>query len=95
MDEHHQPFEQHRQVDSENVEFWSARELSKILDYSEYRHFAPVLERAKEACLNSGQAVEDHFEEILDMVKIGSGASSWPLTCFAQHKQKRNCDVIK
>lgn len=74
MNEHHQPFEQFRQKDKRGTEFWSARDLSKILSYSEYRHFIPVLERAKEACLNSGQSVENHFEEILDMVKIGSGA---------------------
>ncbi len=28
----------------------------------------------KEACQNSGHNIEDHFEEILEMVKIGSGA---------------------
>jgi len=51
-----------------------ARPLAKVLDYSEYRHFLPVLERAKEACRNSNQAVEDHFEDVLAMVEIGSGA---------------------
>ena len=54
MNEHHQPFEEIKQVDDEGSEYWSARELAKLLDYSEYRHFTPVLERAKEACLNSG-----------------------------------------
>jgi hypothetical protein len=43
--------------------------FSKILDYSEYRHVTPVLERAKEACLNSGQSVENHIEDVLDMVR--------------------------
>lgn len=74
MNEHHQPFEEIKQVDDEGSEYWSARELAKLLDYSEYRHFTPVLERAKEACLNSGHNVEDHFEDVLGMVKIGSGA---------------------
>ena len=48
--------------------------LAKVLEYSEYRHFQPVIERAKEACRNSGQPVDDHFEDVLDMVDIGSGA---------------------
>lgn len=74
MNEHHQPFEEIKQVDDEGSEYWSARELAKLLDYSEYRHFTPVLERAKEACLNSGHNVDDHFEDVLGMVKIGSGA---------------------
>ena len=68
----HQTFELIKQEDG--GEFWSARKLAKVLEYSEYRHFLPVIERAKEACKNSGRNVGDHFEDILDMVDIGSGA---------------------
>ena len=67
-------FEQIRQVDENGNEFWSARDLGKVLEYSEFRHFVPVIDRAKEACKNSGLSVSDHFEDMLDMVKIGSGA---------------------
>ncbi len=67
-------FEQIRQTDENGNEYWSARDLSKALEYSEYRHFIPVIERAKEACVNSGQNTTDHFEDILEMVTIGSGA---------------------
>ncbi|MDF3934439.1 DNA damage-inducible protein D [Pseudomonas citronellolis] len=74
MDEQHQSFEQLKQEDEGGTEYWSARSLSKLLDYSEYRHFLPVLARAKEACSNSGHAIEDHFEDALGMVVIGSGA---------------------
>lgn len=74
MNEHHQPFDKIKQVDESGSEYWSARALAKLLDYSEYRHFIPVLERAKDACLNSGHNASDHFEDVLDMVKIGSGA---------------------
>ena len=71
---HHKTFEQIRQFDAAGNEFWLARALSKVLDYSEFRHFLPVVDRAKEACRNSGHSVEDHFEDILEMVEIGSGA---------------------
>jgi len=67
-------FEQIKLMDENGNEYWSARDMSKILEYSEYRHFLPVLEKAKEACTNSKQEVADHFEEVLDMVRIGSGA---------------------
>ena len=67
-------FEQIKRLDKNKNEFWSARDLSKVLEYSEYRHFKPVIDKAKEACKNSGYAVADHFEDILDMVSIGSGA---------------------
>ena len=71
---HHATFERIRHVDADGNEFWLARPLAKVLDYSEYRHFLPVLERAREACRNSGQDAQDHFEDILEMVDIGSGA---------------------
>jgi DNA-damage-inducible protein D len=67
-------FEQIRRLDENNNEYWTARDLSKVLEYSEYRHFKPVIEKAKEACKNSGYQDTDHFEDILDMVSIGSCA---------------------
>jgi DNA-damage-inducible protein D len=67
-------FEQIKSVDENGNEWWSARKLGKILEYSEYRHFKPVIEKAKEACKNSQQSVSDHFEDFLEMVQIGLGA---------------------
>jgi len=55
--------------------FWSARDLAKALDYSEYRHFLPVIKKAKQACEKSGQLVDDHFEDVLDMIKLGKTAT--------------------
>lgn len=72
--QHHETFEGIRQLDPDGNEFWLARQLAKVLDYSQYRHFLPVIERAKEACFNSGQPVIDHIEDVLTMVDIGSGA---------------------
>jgi DNA-damage-inducible protein D len=67
-------FEQIKRLDKNKNEYWTARDLAKVLEYSEYRHFKPVIERAKDACKNSGFAVSDHFEDILGLVTIGSGA---------------------
>lgn len=72
--QHHATFEELRQMDNDGNEFWLARPLAKVLDYSEYRHFLPVIQRAREACAKSRQSVADHFEDILEMVDIGSGA---------------------
>ncbi len=71
---HYQTFDKIKMIDDEGREFWTARGLSKILGYSEYRHFLPVVGKAKEAVENSQQTVTDHFEDFLDMVEIGSGA---------------------
>ena len=67
-------FEQIKRNDQNKSEYWTARDLSKVLEYSEYRHFKPVIDRAKEACKNSGYLVDNHFEDILGMVSIGSQA---------------------
>lgn len=74
VQQHHATFEGIRHLDADGNEFWLARQLASVLDYSQYRHFVPVIERAKEACSNSGQPVADHIEDVLTMVDIGSGA---------------------
>lgn len=70
---HHQTFESLKQEEKDGCEFWSARKLAKVLEYSEYRHFLPVIGKAKEACKNSGHNIVDHFEDILDMIEVGKG----------------------
>jgi DNA-damage-inducible protein D len=72
--QHQATFDGIRHLDEADNEYWRARQLAKVLEYSEYRHFLPVIERAQAACQNSGQRVVDHFEDVLEMVAIGSGA---------------------
>lgn len=92
-------FEQVRQTDGAGNEFWSARDLAKILEYSEYRHFLPVVERAKESCSNSGQQVADHFEDVLEMIDLGKGAQrsveSVKLSRYACYLIVQNADPSK
>jgi len=68
------PFDAIRRVDEQGNEYWSARELGKLLGYGEYRFFKNALQKAEEACKQSGQAVLDHFVHTHGMVSIGSGA---------------------
>lgn len=92
-------FESIKHVDENGVEYWTSRSLWKILEYTEYRHFLPVIEKAKLACENSGQKVEDHFEDILEMVAIGSGAlrpiDSIKLSRYACYLIVQNADPSK
>lgn len=57
-----------------DVECWSARDLCTLLGYKLWQNFTKVIDKAKEACINVGQNVEDHFIDVNKMVVIGSGA---------------------
>jgi len=67
-------FEEIKQLNEIGQEFWSARELSPILEYIKWDKFLNVIEKAKQACKISGQEADDHFPRIEKLVKIGSGA---------------------
>lgn len=67
-------FDQIKQFDDNNVEFWSARDLYHVLEYKDWRNFENVLNKAKEACSNSGHATVNHFVDVTKMVQLGSGA---------------------
>lgn len=68
-------FEELKKISNQGIEFWSAREISQSLGYSDYRNFESVLSKAKKSCKNSGQSIKNHFVDVTDMVPVGSGAS--------------------
>lgn len=70
----HKSFEEavHHQ---DGTEYWLARELQELLGYNTWRRFEEVVERAKTACSNAGERVEDHFAGVGKMVGIGSGTA--------------------
>ena len=92
-------FESIKHIDENGNEYWTSRNLWKILEYNEYRNFLPVIEKAKIACKNSGQKIEDHFVDINEMVTIGSGAEreldSVKLSRYACYLIVQNADPSK
>lgn len=92
-------FEQIRIIDEEGNEFWAARQLAKALDYTDFRNFLSVIEKASEACVNSGQLIENHLVEFTEMVPIGSGAErpmpSYKLSRYACYLIVQNADPTK
>lgn len=92
-------FEDIKHVDDEGNEFWFARELRKVLDYTEFNKFEPVIKKAIDACEKSGISVKDHFAEVSEMVEIGSGAKrnfdSYMLSRYACYLIVQNGDPRK
>ncbi len=56
------------------VECWSARELQLLLGYAKWDKFSNVINKAKEACTNAGETIDNHFPQVEKLVTIGSGA---------------------
>jgi hypothetical protein len=67
-------FEEASQSTDEGVEFWTGRDLARLLEYADYRNFLTIVEKSKTACRVSGIEPHDHFVTVTDMVEIGSGA---------------------
>jgi DNA-damage-inducible protein D len=92
-------FEKAKETDNNGNEFWGARKLSKILNYAEFRNFIPVIERAKEACKNSGQNPLHHFVDYHEMIELGKGAlkdfPSVKLSRYACYLIVQNADPAK
>ena len=92
-------FERIKRVNPAGAEFWSARELARVLEYTDFRNFIAVIAKAREACANSGHAVSDHFVDINEMVGIGSGAQrpieDWALSRYACYLVIQNADPSK
>lgn len=85
--------------EQDGVEYWLARELQELLGYADWRNFLNAINKAKESCETTGEAVSDHFVDVTKMVKIGSGAEreqeDLMLTRYASYLIAQNGDPKK
>lgn len=96
-------FEKIKKINEFGKEYWTARDLYKLLGYTEYTKFLPAIERAKEACKNSRQNSDDHFAHVSDMIKIATGTAKetlrpidgFNLSRYACYLIAQNCDPRK
>ena len=96
---HTSPFDGIRHEDEHGKEFWSARELYKLLGYTTWQKFQNAIEQAKIACGNSGEAISDHFNLKVKMIATGKGAKreteDYHLSRYACYLIVQNADPNK
>jgi len=96
---HQNLFEHIKQIDENGNEYWMARQLAKLLKYTNFRNFIGVIEKAKEACKNSGQPILEHIVEADEVLIGGQGAkqtySSYKLSRYACYLIVQNADPAK
>lgn len=92
-------FESIKHVDENGTEFWYARELMTMLEYSKWGNFIKVIDKAKESCKNSNMNVLDHFADVGKMIMVAKGAEreidDYKLTRYACYLIAQNGDTRK
>jgi DNA-damage-inducible protein D len=66
-------FESIKHIDEYGNEYWEARELMPLLEYSKWENFHKVIKRAKIACETSNNNINDHFPEFRKPIVGGKG----------------------
>ena len=99
IDKNNKSFEDIKHINEDGVEFWYARELMIILEYNKWENFEKVINKAKDACKNSGITVIDHFPDVRKTIKMPKGAEKtildYKLTRYACYLIAQNGDSRK
>ena len=92
-------FDDIKHIDEYGNEYWLARELQEILQYTQWSKKQKVISTAQIACKISQQCVADHFAEVSKMITLAKGAQrkviDYRLTRYACYLIVMNGDPRK
>ena len=92
-------FEDIKHIDENGIEFWYARELMPILQYSNWQNFEKIIGKAKISCKNSDISIFEHFTDVNKTIKMPKGAAKtivdYKLTRYACYLIAQNGDNRK
>ena len=99
IDNTNKSFEDIKHIDENGIEFWYARELMPILQYSNWQNFEKIIDKAKISCENSGISVFEHFIDVNKLSKRANNAEveikDYELTRYACYLIAQNGDSRK
>lgn len=67
-------FDSIKHIDRDGCEYWSARELMPLLEYTKWQNFHKVIKQAMIACENSDINIDYHFTDISKTINMPKGA---------------------
>ena len=99
IDKNSASFEEIKHTDENGVEFWYARELMPVLQYSNWQNFEKIIKKAKISCENSDISVFEHFIDVNKLSKRANNAeveiNDYKLTRYACYLIAQNGDSRK
>ena len=90
-----QNFENIKHIDEFGEEFWYARELMKVLQYSKWQNFEKIIDKAKETCKNSNINIEEQFTDVSKLSNAGVSIIDYKLTRYVCYVIAQNGDSRK
>ena len=99
LEKNNKTFENIKHIDEFGVEFWYARELMNVLQYSNWQNFEKIIDKAKISCENSNISAFEHFIDVNKTIKMPKGAekkiSDYKLSRYACYLIAQNGDSRK
>ena len=92
-------FEDIKHIDENGNEYWEARELMPILEYSKWENFHNVIKQAMISCEESNCNINEHFPKVRKPIIGGNGniqkVVNYNLTRYACYLIVQNADPKK